>query len=117
MVEIVNRLRRKGLLERWTVKGKSSLEITDAGDQVLVKALSKLLLNETISSLGTERIKRLMEDLMPLRQAAMQQLGLIDQGEVRLQQAWRQTGQFAGVAAGVSTESMEYCPRVVLFSS
>ena len=76
VVEIVNRLRRKGILGGRTVKGKSFLEITDAGDQVLVKALSKLLLNETISSLGTERIKRLMEDLMPLRQAAMQQTGL-----------------------------------------
>jgi DNA-binding MarR family transcriptional regulator len=85
VVEIVNRLRRKGLLERRTVNGKSSLEITDAGDKALVKALSKPLLGNIIGSMGTDRIKRLMDDLMPLRQAAMQELGLLDRGEVRLQ--------------------------------
>jgi len=85
VVEIVNRLRRKGLLERRTVNGKSSLEITDAGDKALVKALSKPLLGNIIGSMGADRIKRLMDDLMPLRQAAMQELGLLDRGEVRLQ--------------------------------
>jgi DNA-binding MarR family transcriptional regulator len=85
VVEIVNRLRSKGLLERQTVNGKSSLEITDAGDKALVKALSKPLLGNVIGSLGADRIKRLMKDLMPLRHAAMQELGLLDRGEVRLQ--------------------------------
>ena len=36
VVEIVNRLRQKGLLERRTIKGKSSLDITEAGDQALI---------------------------------------------------------------------------------
>ena len=85
VVEIVNRLRGKGLLERQVVDGKSSLEITDAGDKALVKALSKPLLGNIIGSMGADRIKRLMDDLMPLRQAAMQELGLLDRGEVRLQ--------------------------------
>ena len=76
VVEIVNRLRRKGLLERRVVNGKSSLEITGAGEKTLLRALSKLLLNRTIGSLGTERIEQLMEGLMPLRQAAMQEIGL-----------------------------------------
>jgi hypothetical protein len=85
VIEIVNRLRRKGLLERQVVSGKSSLEITDAGDKALVKALSKPLLGNAIGSLGTEHIQRLVEDLLPLRQAVMQELGLLDRGEVRLQ--------------------------------
>jgi DNA-binding MarR family transcriptional regulator len=85
VVEIVNRLRTKGLLKRQTVNGKSSLEITDAGDKALVKALSKPLPANMIGSMGADRIKRLIDDLMPLRQAAMQELGLLDRGEVRLQ--------------------------------
>jgi DNA-binding MarR family transcriptional regulator len=85
VVEIVNRLRRKGLLERQMVDGKSSLEITDAGDKALVKALSRTLPGNIIGSLGTEHIQRLVEDLLPLRQAVVQELGLLDRGEVRLQ--------------------------------
>ena len=85
VVEIVNRLRSKGLLERQTVNGKSSLEITEAGDKALVKALSRTLPGNIIGSLGTEHIQRLVEDLFPLRQAVVQELGLLDRGEVRLQ--------------------------------
>lgn len=85
VVEIVNRLRRKGLVERQSVNGKSSLEITEAGDQILVKALSRPILGQVVASLGPDHIKRLMEDLMPLRERAMQELGLLDRGEIKLQ--------------------------------
>ena len=85
VVELVNRLRGKGLLERCMVNGKSSLEITAAGDKVLVRALSRPLLADTIHSIGSPRVQQLVEDLMPLRKAAMRILGLIDGGEVRLQ--------------------------------
>ena len=67
------------------VNGKSSLEITDAGDKALVKALSRTLPGNIIGSLGIEHIQRLVEDLFPLRQAVVQELGLLDRGEVRLQ--------------------------------
>ena len=85
VVEIVNRLRRKGLVERQSINGKSSLQITEAGDQTLVKALSKPTLGQTIGSLGSDHIKRLMEELIPLRERAMQELGLLDRGEIKLQ--------------------------------
>ena len=84
VVEIVNRLRSKGLVERKMMNGKSSLEITDAGDQALVKALSRGLLSRVLSSLGEDRVQRLMDDLMPLREVAMQELGLLDRGEIQI---------------------------------
>jgi DNA-binding MarR family transcriptional regulator len=84
VVEIVNRLRRKGLIERVVIDGKSSLEISEAGDEVLIRVLSRPILGDVLASLGNDKLRRMMDDLMPLRQAAMRELGFLDRGEIQV---------------------------------
>jgi DNA-binding MarR family transcriptional regulator len=82
VVEIVNRLRRKGLIARTTVDGKPSLEVTDAGEQALGEVLSKRVLLPMLRAVGTENLKQLEASLLPLRAQAMHELGLMDMGDL-----------------------------------
>ena len=84
VVELVNRLKKKGWIARKTVDGRPSLEVTEAGRALVTKVLSTPALQPTFESLGKSGIKKLYEALLPLRAEAGHELGLMDLGEVRL---------------------------------
>jgi DNA-binding MarR family transcriptional regulator len=85
VVELVNRLRRKGLLTRVTVDGKSSLEITDKARDIISKsAASPQLIEPIFSRITEEDLQQLQKGLAPIREAAMRGLGLVDMGEIEI---------------------------------
>jgi DNA-binding MarR family transcriptional regulator len=85
VVELVNRLKRKGLIRRTTVNGRPSLEITDSGREVVSKVAAMPQLMETVfGSVPSEQLEQLQNALLPVRQAAMRGLGLVDMGEMKI---------------------------------
>lgn len=100
VVELVNRLKQKGLITRTTIDGRSSLAITGEGDQLLARMLSSMpVIEELFQAVDTENIELLKKGLVPLRQAAVQQLGLIDMGEVKIPAVDQQRASLAGESA------------------
>ena len=88
VVELVNRLKGKGLITRTTIEGKPSLDITEAGSELLIKMLSTMpVIEELFASVGDDNIDKLREGLNPLREAGLQQLGLVDMGEIKVPSA------------------------------
>ena len=87
VVEIVNRLKRKGLITREKVEGKSALKVTDSGKEALGKVLTNKVLLPLMLAVGTESLTKLREALLPLRSEAMHELGLMDLGELKFASA------------------------------
>ena len=87
IVEIVNRLKRKGLITRVKAEGKSSLEVTEAGKEIVAKVLSNRVLLSVLRSVGSDTLRQLRESLLPLRAEAMHELGLMDYGELKFASA------------------------------
>jgi len=87
VVELVNRLKHKGLVTRVKVEGKSSLEVTEAGKEILAKVLSSRALLPVLRSIGPDTLSQLRESLLPLRAEAMHELGLMDYGELKFASA------------------------------
>ena len=97
VVELVNRLKAKGLIKRVTVNGRPSLDVTDEGAELLERMQSSMpVIEDLFKSVGTTRIGELDSGLRALREAGLQQLGLVDMGEIRLPVG---DGQRGGTAA------------------
>ena len=85
VVELVNRLKHKDLITRVTINGKSSLEVTDKGREIIAKAMATAQVIEPIfSRVSKEDMEQLQKALAPLREAAMRGLGLMDLGEMNI---------------------------------
>jgi DNA-binding MarR family transcriptional regulator len=85
VVELVNRLKLKALITRTTIEGRPSLDITDTGSDLLARMLSSMpVIEELFESMDKDAAECLRKGLTPLRKAALQQLGLIDMGEIKL---------------------------------
>lgn len=85
VVELVNRLKSKGLIARTTIDGRPSLDITDAGSELVARMVSSMpIIEELFESVGADHVEQLRRGLVPLRAAALQQLGLMDMGEIKI---------------------------------
>jgi DNA-binding MarR family transcriptional regulator len=85
VVELVNRLKGKGLLARTTIGGRPSLEITDAGSELIARMMASIpVIEELFEAVGPDHIEQLRQGLIPLRAAALRQLGLMDMGEIKI---------------------------------
>ena len=80
--KLAARLKAKGLITRKTIEGKPSLEVTEAGAQLVAKILTTRSIQPVFQSLGKDGIKKLRDALTPLRAVAMHDLGLLDLGEM-----------------------------------
>lgn len=79
VVELVNRLIRKGLLARKSNGKKSALILTKDGE----KALKEIMASGLIAGVYTDD-KKLYRALVPLRTNLMGRLGYINHGEITL---------------------------------
>jgi DNA-binding MarR family transcriptional regulator len=85
VVELVNRLKSKGLVARTTIDGRPSLNITDAGSELVARMVSSMpIIEELFEAAGPDHVEQLRQGLKPLRAAALQQLGLMDMGEIKI---------------------------------
>ena len=85
VVELVNRLKKKGLIRRTTVDGRPSLELTkNARDIINQMSSTPQVIIPTFAQCSEEELEALQEALMPIRQAAMRGLGLADMGEMKI---------------------------------
>ena len=97
VVELVNRLRRKDLITRVTINGKSSLEVTDKARGIIAQMAASPQIIEQLFRIPEESLDQLQEALVPIREAAMRGLGLVDMGEI-------------DIPALSSTSSQQCCP-------
>ena len=85
VVELVNRLIGKGLITRTTIGGRPSLKITDAGSELVARMVASLpVIEDLFEAVGPDHVEQLRQGLIPLRAAAIQQLGLTDMGEIKI---------------------------------
>jgi DNA-binding MarR family transcriptional regulator len=85
IVELINRLKAKGLITRTQVDGRPSLDVTESGSDLLVRMASTMpVIEDLFESMEKANIDKLRKGLTSLREEALHQLGLVDMGEIKL---------------------------------
>ena len=82
--QIVRRLVARGLLSRCVLDGKLSLDITEAGVQLLETVSSSNSIERVVKSLPAVQLQRVQNALLPLRDACMRELAMKDVGKMEL---------------------------------
>ena len=82
--EHVNRLVRKGLINKDVRGGKAILSMTEEGNRLLGEALGAVFADPAFAVLSNEQLQQLRDLLAPLRKACMEELDIADLGEMRI---------------------------------
>ena len=95
--QIVRRLVARGLLSRCTFEGKQTLDVTEAGVQLLETVSSSNSIEGVVKSLPSVQLQRVQDALLSLRDACIRELAMKDMGKMELSlPVGMETGQGIG---------------------
>jgi len=87
VVELVNRLAKKGYLERIAIPGETSktgLALTVEGKDILAKFTGAGTMDDLVKQMDKTSLSKLMEGLRALREVGMKEIGELHKGEIKL---------------------------------
>ena len=80
VVEMVNRLKSKGLL----VRGEKGVSITPEGVELVKKVMDSDVIPHVMESLGKDGLSALNKSVQAVRQVGMKEMGELDEGDAIL---------------------------------